>query len=491
MIQNVAELPAPISAYESRAAWNQTGTATEMLDTMSLNISAGLVKVANTTLSAIHSEDIRLPDGQSYSPEVGILSLGSPDGIKALDNATGWTFPGYLHSQNITPSNSAGLHYGSAAFEHEGSLTWGGYDQSRVIGDVGVFSLFQPEGLIMPSLLDIQIGVEAGSSPFNASSITGLLEQNKTIGTQLPTLINPTIPYMYMSPQTCANIAQYLPVSLQSAIGLYTWNTSDPRYSQIVQSASYLAFTFQSGSTTASGNLTIKVPFSLLNLTLESPIVPSRQQYFPCQPFAALDGSGYYFLGRSFLQAAFLGINWNQTTYFLAQAPGPSADAPNIQPIGTNDTTLKSQPASKFGQSWAGHWTVLDSANSSSSATNSTTPTPAETHSADHGKSGLSSGAIAGASIGSVLGVLAILGLFSWLFIRSKRRHVVADFKEGASELNGKTNGLPQEVSAQHGVPEAEGDGLRHEKLGRERHEAEGQDKLVYEKPADGEVQEM
>ena len=73
-IQNIDDKPAPISAYESRVAWSQTDTATEILDTLSLNTTAGLVEVANTTISAIHDENLRLPNGTSYQPAVGMLS---------------------------------------------------------------------------------------------------------------------------------------------------------------------------------------------------------------------------------------------------------------------------------------------------------------------------------------------------------------------------------------------------------------------------------
>ena len=489
VVQNIAELPAPISAYESRVAWNQTGTATQMLDTMSLNTIAGQVKVDNTTIAAIHGESIRLPGGQTYSPSVGILSLGGPDGTKQFDNATGWTFPGYLYSQNVTPSNSAGLHYGSASLGLNGSLAWGGYDQSRVIGPVGSFSLFQPEGLIMPSLLDISIGVETGSSPFNTTAASNLLERNNSIGPALPTLINPSIPYMYMSPQTCANIASYLPVTLQSSVGLYIWDTASPAYSKIVSSPAYLAFTFQSSSNSSSSsssssspaaNLTIKVPFALLNLTLESPIVPSRQQYFPCQPFHAIDGSGYYFLGRSFLQAAFLGINWNQSAYFLAQAPGPGAEGEKLQPIGTGDSTLPSSlPAEKFAESWNGHWTPLSASDASDSPS-----AAASSNDAGGQSNGLSKGAIAGAVIGSVFGAVALAGMCVLLWRRRKhqqRRPPTPPPKDYPSELKGEMHGV-QEKDGRDPLPEVEGNGFTHEKSSTPRYEAEAV--VVHEAPA-------
>lgn len=171
---------------------------------------------------------------------------------------------------------------------------------------------------MLVSLLDVQIGVENGTSPFHSDSLTGLLKLNARFYGVQPVIIDTVLAYLSMLPDTCAAIAQNLPVSLQPSIGLYTWNTADPQFQKIMRSPSYLAFVFQKSG---AGNLTIKVPFQLLNLTLEAPIVPQTLQYFPCQPFQANDGSGHYFFGRAFLQAAFIGLNWEQMKWFLAQAP--------------------------------------------------------------------------------------------------------------------------------------------------------------------------
>ena len=75
----------------------------------------------------------------------------------------------------------------------------------------------------------------------------------------------------------------YFPSITISHQTYYLWKTSDPRYSKTITSASYLGFVF-SGSNNA--NVTIKVPFMLLNLTLETAAsgLGSNVQYFPVQP---------------------------------------------------------------------------------------------------------------------------------------------------------------------------------------------------------------
>jgi hypothetical protein len=75
----------------------------------------------------------------------------------------------------------------------------------------------------------------------------------------------------------------------------------------IISSPAFLSFTFRLNMST-SQNITINVPFGLLNLTLTTPIVANPTQYFPLRPGQGPSGS--YELGRAFMQAAFVGVNW-------------------------------------------------------------------------------------------------------------------------------------------------------------------------------------
>ena len=482
IIQNVTSHPATVWEWGSSSALNQTGIANEVVDTMRLNTLSSTLSVPNSTISLVHQEFFQMPDGQSYSPQVGILSLGITGGTKPLDNVTGQTFPGYLAAKNVTPSNSFGLTYGSASLNLPGSLVWGGYDQSRVVGDVGSFSLFEPGDLMVPSLLDVQIGVENGSSPFPADNYTNLLQFNQSIGSFQPTILNAIVPYLFMSPETCANIAQHLPVTLQPGLGLYTWNTDDPQYQRIVNSPAYLAFVFQSssGTTTPStsssvdsqggaANLTIKIPFALLNLTLTTPIVPNRQQYLPIQPFHSSDGKGNYYFGRAFLQAAFVGINWEQKTYFLAQAPGPGASPTNIQAISSNDTALHSEPESKFSESWAGHWTPLSAQDKPAVTPSSSTPSTSHHH--------LSGGAIAGITIGCMIGVFLLL-FCAWFVISRRKRSAARQSKQESID-----DRRPMTARGAGGLHEKEAD--------NPRYEAGGDKGLPHEAPADKQLPEI
>ena len=429
VIQGFTDEVGLIWQWSSNMAENLHGRAENVLDTMRIPTLSGTFVIPNSTISAVQAWQIGLPDGTSYPVQVGTLSLGgSGKGDQTFGaNATGQTVPGYAYAQGVLASNSWGLHYGSASLNQEGSLVFGGYDQTRVLGDVGAFDL-AAGSTMLPNLLDIQIGVENGTSPFSEGSYTGLLKLNSSFKGVQPAVINPIVPYLFMSRETCDAVAENLPLVLNPQIGLYLWKTEDPQYERILKSPAYLAFVFRKAG---SGNLTIKVSFQLLNLTLEAPIVNKTQQYFPCRPFHALDNSGAYFLGKAFLQAAFVGMNWQQGKFFLAQAPGPGVGASNVKSISPNDLTISSNPIEDFAVTWAREWkSPSDNNNDRNTTTSSTTIAPegkgnSDTDnsktfttistSATNGQnstsgSGMSSGTKAGIAIGAAVGALAVAG---------------------------------------------------------------------------------
>lgn len=152
------------------------------------------------------------------------------------------------------------------------------------------------------------MGVTDGGSPFlksQKSPRNGLLRLYGSSTGELDVFPNPGVPYLNLPPETCAAIADSLPVTFNDDFGLYIWNTTDATFQEIMSSPSYLSFTFSSGGRNSS----IYVPFALLNLTLENPLVNTSMSYFPCSPYTPFDGSTYH-LGRAFLQAAFLAQNW-------------------------------------------------------------------------------------------------------------------------------------------------------------------------------------
>ncbi|KAJ5669796.1 hypothetical protein N7462_010866 [Penicillium macrosclerotiorum] len=229
---------------------------------------------SDSNLIAIEQGYQTYPGGTLFPLDVGVLALGSPDINQTFTETSGSSVNGtfvtsWLYKHGVTPSYSYGMHIGSPKLKIPGSLYLGGYDKNRVIGDIST----QPtdSGKLPIELLDISIGVVQGGSVWESSNITGLLgKSNSSLSSGVNVAIDATNPYIYVPQSTADAITANLPVSYQSDLGLYTWDTSNENYSKVLTSPSYLAFTFvKSGINTEE--ISIKVPFALLNLTLSPP----------------------------------------------------------------------------------------------------------------------------------------------------------------------------------------------------------------------------
>jgi len=401
-----------------------TGSAYWWFDTMTIQTTDGVGgdenrrSIFNFDLLVITAANEILPDGTTYPAQIGKLALGASNFYQTWlhfppsPNWNGTILPSSLFGAGITPSISYGMHIGSATLGIPGSLNIGGYDQSRALQPVSG----QPYTIdhLPIDLLDIGIGVAEGGSPFNFSSQTGLLgASNSSIGVSVPVLVEATVPYLYLPQSTCDAITKHLPVTFEADYGLYFWNTADPNYKVIVSSPAFLAFTFRANGST-SQNMTINVPFSLLNLTLSAPIRKTPTQYLPLRP--SLGPSGSYALGRAFLQAAFVGVNWQTATgvgsgvWFLAQAPGPNTPSDNPPTsINPTDNSIVGSTSS-WKDTWKGAWTVLNSTNPPEDGSNQSKKT-----------GGLSHGAIAGIVVGTIAG-LSLCGLAAWC-LHQRRTH--------------------------------------------------------------------
>ncbi|KAK3986123.1 hypothetical protein QBC44DRAFT_311602 [Cladorrhinum sp. PSN332] len=395
----------------------------------------------NTTISVLEKWEYTLPDRPTYPARVGISGLGEASGI--LQEA---------HSQGRIASASTSLHMGSASLKQPGSFVLGGYDQSRALGPAGVFNS-KPLGKATAFLVDVFLGTQVGKSPLGKAEYEGSIWhgpeeggemahsvrlQGGKIGSAL-VLFNPAAPYINLPAGTCEDAASRLPVSWGPSIGLYIWNTSDPRYTRIVGSSAYLGFVFSDRTAT---NVTIKVPFRLLNLTLELPITTQPTPYFP---------------------SAFLGQHFDQNLTFLAQAPGPGMGQSLLRELQPNDTTVQTSPIEEFEKSWQASWSVLSEAGDGLDQQ-------------DGKDRGLGDGAIAGIVAGVMGAVVRCwAGLRLW---RRNKSHYYANLppgtgdKETHMEIKEVTGSAPSEMEESSNTSEV-GDALLHEMgVAQERHEA-------------------
>ncbi|KAL8645378.1 MAG: hypothetical protein Q9226_007335, partial [Calogaya cf. arnoldii] len=418
-LQIILPDPGSLDGGQTRAnvSWRQ------MMETLQITRGSQYqpVVVRNFSMKLVDKFAMNLPDGSpGFPPQLGNLALGAPDSTHVFQNPDGTIranaslIPAAIYQSGEISTNSFGLHIGSVAMNIPLSLWLGGYDSSRVLGSVSSQPYTGDQLLI--DLLEIGIGVDNGASPFPFAQKQGILRQdNNSIGDSVQVSLDPLAPYLHLPQSTCDALASYLPVSYQSKYNLYFWNITDPRYKPLVRSPSFLSFVFRAPSL-PQAKLTIKVPFQLLNLTLQAPMIEIPTQYFPCRPpQAGGTHASAYALGRAFLQAAFLAVNWDPDggQWSLGQAPGPdTARAPQQEQFSNR---LKSSTAS-WSDSWKSHWTPIKE---TVSTVNSTGPTITTDTAAP--KPGLSTGAKIGIGIGcaAALALVAGIGLG---FYRSRSR---------------------------------------------------------------------
>ncbi|KAK2592544.1 hypothetical protein QQS21_009759 [Conoideocrella luteorostrata] len=370
--------------------------------------------VPDCSLALVDDQMMEYPSGQWFPIFAGCLSVGAPSENQSYSQSpqpsiNASIFPWYLTNHNSIPSSSFGMHIGSAssASPMSGSLNFGGFDKNRITGDILTLG---GEPLAEVPLTDVSIKVIKGQSPFEFSEKPGLLASGNSSMPKsgIPVTLDGCSPYLTLPKSTCDSISTYLPVTYNDSLGLYLWNTKDPKFKHIMSSASTLSFSIMGSDNTKS--ITIKVPFQHLNLTIEPPLVSTPVSYFPC----STGGTGSYVLGRAFLQDAFIAGNWHKKTWWLAQAPGPNIPTPDVVSIDANDVSIRGS-----GNDWVASWDRVWSGLAASDGATPTPPVPTSTSTSD---SGLTNAAKVGIGVGVGVGGSVLIGLCIIWFLWRKRQ---------------------------------------------------------------------
>ena len=342
---------------------------------------------------------------------------------------------------------SYGLHIGSASQNVTGSLYLGGYDSSRCISSPAKIS----KGNSL-SLSQVSINVSSGGSAFSNATTSQLPISALTSTTnELTIQLEPGLPYMYLPKATCDILAAHLPITYNSGLNLYLWNTSASiQMRQLLSSPHYLSFNFNNNNAA-----TIAVPLVLLNLTLTPPIVRNPTPYFPCSPYQPPDGQTYI-LGRAFLQGVFLAQNWQSDTLWLAQAPGPSLPPTAVKVIQPGDEEIgPMENPPTWEQTWKGVLAPLPNGSGNNGS------------GGGGGNGGLSTGVKAG--IGVVVAVVGLVIIVAAGILFWRRKHTATGRRGGdgrqtssVAEINGNARyelrgdvGVEKPADVAHGSTQA------------------------------------
>lgn len=185
-----------------------------------------------------------------------------------------------------------GIYWADTSLESKGvfgSLTFGGYDNSRFVSNNVSIPLAQDISR------DLVVGLQAITSTTVNDTIT---RKTSLLPSPILTFIDSTIPYIYLPLEACRRF--------ESAFGLY-WNETDAMYwvndtlhETLLSSQANVTFTI-GDNTTGDSFVEIVLPYASFDLEVSYPFALETTRYFPLQQAT---NESQYTLGRAFLQEA-------------------------------------------------------------------------------------------------------------------------------------------------------------------------------------------
>ncbi|KAK5152328.1 hypothetical protein LTR04_006449 [Oleoguttula sp. CCFEE 6159] len=276
-----------------------------------------------------------------------------------------------MKNQSLIPSLSYGYTAG-ASYKFEGlpgSLTLGGYDKSR----------FDPSNVNFTFSADTTRNLTVGVQSITANNTLnhGILQQDVvsfTSGGHL-SLVDSTVPHIWLPIDVCNRIQQAFGLNYDNRSALYTVNNTV--HKQLVQLNA--ALTFRLGNNISNGDsIDIVLPYRAFDLVSSAGYLYTNATYY--FPIRRATSDSQYRIGRTFLQEAYLIVDYERSTFSVNQAtmssPLPQQQIVLITPVPTSPN----QPSS------------------------------------------LSTGGIVGIVIGAILAI-ALISTALLFYIRRKRRH--------------------------------------------------------------------
>lgn len=267
-----------------------------------------------------------------------------------------------------------------------GSLTLGGYDESRFI----------PSDLNYPFDADdskpLSISIESITTTDSLEGRTTLLNDSQTTYAS----IDSTVPHLWLPKKVCDRFEKAFGLSYDPNTDLYlsTLSTRD------ILEQMNASITIGIGLNMDPAQRTnIVLPYKAFDLQVSYPVYSNKTYYFPIRRAA---NETQYRLGRTFLQEAYLIADYERSQFSVHQAKFDDKLSQSIIPIQSTGSQLN--------------------------GTNATDPTGFQSNSSN----ALSKGAIAGIAIGAWSALLLLV--VSLLFIYRRRKRRTAELLEGNHE---------------------------------------------------------
>ncbi|KAF6239657.1 hypothetical protein HO173_002203 [Letharia columbiana] len=259
--------------------------------------------------------------------DVGFLGVTDyPTNFTAFDDPHA-SYLSSLKAHSKIPSlsfaYSAGAQY--RPNKPDGTLTLGGYDASK----------FTPNDVPFTMAADISRDVVVGLQSITFSDAT--TTNDPLLSTGLLTFIDSSVPHIWLPIEACQAFEDSFGIEWNSTIERYLVN--DTLHSQLKKQNASVSFII-GNDVNGGSTVNITFPYASFDLNISAPFVDTTQYYFPLRQAA---NSTQYTLGRTFLQEAYLIVNYEQNNFSVSQNSWVSNAPSQIIPIAaaSNATTSK------------------------------------------------------------------------------------------------------------------------------------------------------
>lgn len=283
-----------------------------------------------------------------------------------------------LKNQNYIPSLSYSYTAGAPYRLNKalGSLVLGGYDTSRFQNTNSSYSFFSDQ------TRDLTVGLSSITTNITGTE-TSLLPSGG-----INIFIDSSVAEIYLPTTACQAFESAFNLTYNSTAGLYLVN--DTLHQQLLSKSPSVTLTINTAVTGGPG-FNVTLPYAAFDLTAEYPLVSNSSRYFPLQRAA---NDTQYTLGRTFLQEAYLVVDYERSNFSLHPCVWNANAVSNVVAI--------EPPVSSVNPT------------ATATALPSLVPVPAS--------NSLSGGAIAGIVVGVLFGVVAAAGALWWFLVIVPRR---------------------------------------------------------------------
>ncbi|GAB7349941.1 hypothetical protein MBLNU459_g0638t1 [Dothideomycetes sp. NU459] len=305
-----------------------------------------------------------------------------------------------LKEQKLIPSVSFGYTAG-APYRFTGvlaSLTLGGYDDSRFVENDVEFTFAADNDR------DTVVAIQAITTLSQNGSSTNV----SLLPTPVYALVDATVPQIWLPIEACEVFEQEFGLVYDNNTDLYLVNST--LHASLVARNANVSFVLGQ-TTTSSPAVTITLPYASFDLTARSPYqgLEGNTAYFPLR---RATNDTQYTLGRTFMQEAYITVNYERAVFNISQCDWVSDAASHLVAIEATPSGENS------GYGGAGNAT--------------TTSTPSASSHSSSSSSRISGGAIGGIVAGAVVAIIALAGImFCYRRRVRKARSVVASKARG------------------------------------------------------------